>query len=62
MSDLTSLLRAEYITYPTALNLTRYLNNESSYYVWDSFSSGSSYIRIMLENTEYYENFKVWTS
>ena len=50
------------ITYTQALDMTKYLDAERSYYAWDTFSSGSSYIRVMLENsgnTELYEKFKV---
>lgn len=63
LDDAFNLAPAELITYAQALDMTTYLDTERSYYVWDSFSSGSSYIRIMLENsgnTEVYDMFKTY--
>ncbi|XP_076819067.1 glutamyl aminopeptidase-like [Clavelina lepadiformis] len=51
---------ANILSYPEALNLTRYLDKETSYFVWDAFSGGSSYIRIMLESSDIYTDFKLF--
>lgn len=63
LDDAFNLAPAKLITYTQALDMTKYLETERSYYVWDSFSSGSSYIRIMLENSgniEVYDKFKAY--
>nr|XP_009860488.1 glutamyl aminopeptidase [Ciona intestinalis] len=60
MDDALTLAPAKKITYPQALNMTRYLDNERGYLVWDAFSSGSSYIRIMLESTLIYPDFQAY--
>lgn len=53
------LSRAKRISYTQALELTKYLNQEDSYFVWDAFEAGSAYIEAMLISTSDYANFQV---
>ncbi|XP_051785804.1 glutamyl aminopeptidase [Erpetoichthys calabaricus] len=50
IDDAFSLARAEILNYGKALNLTLYLQSESSYIVWQRVSSAIAYIRDMLSS------------
>ncbi|XP_041036385.1 glutamyl aminopeptidase [Carcharodon carcharias] len=50
IDDAFSLGRATLLNYSVALNITRYLKNETEYLPWSKAISSSSYIRNMLED------------
>ncbi|XP_039273307.2 aminopeptidase A-like [Styela clava] len=58
LDDGFNLAPAGRIEYVQALNLTTYLDEEKSFFPWDAFADGSSYIRVMLQDTDAYPNFK----
>lgn len=58
LNDVFSLAQAQEIEYSTALKLTEFLKNESSFVPWDVASTKLKNIRNLLYNTEFYEEFK----
>ncbi|KAJ8336281.1 hypothetical protein SKAU_G00396240 [Synaphobranchus kaupii] len=52
IDDVFALGRANVVDYGDAFNLTKYLNVETEYIVWDRLSSSISYIRNMLMNDD----------
>ncbi|KAJ7991052.1 hypothetical protein DPEC_G00293240 [Dallia pectoralis] len=50
IDDVFALGRADIIDYGNAFNLTKYLNNETEYIVWERVSSSIAYVRDMLSD------------
>ncbi|XP_062851140.1 glutamyl aminopeptidase [Trichomycterus rosablanca] len=48
IDDVFALARADTVDYGTALNLTKYLTNETEYIVWERVASSIAYVRDML--------------
>uniref|UniRef100_A0A3P8SHJ5 Aminopeptidase n=1 Tax=Amphiprion percula TaxID=161767 RepID=A0A3P8SHJ5_AMPPE len=58
--DVFALARAGIVDYGNALNLTKYLTNESDYIVWNRVASSIAYVQDMLSgNAELYPKFQV---
>ncbi|KAK6493279.1 glutamyl aminopeptidase [Huso huso] len=61
IDDVFSLARADLLDYQHALNLTKYLTNETEYLVWQRVSSSISYVTDMLMNDDtLYNKFKTY--
>ncbi|RXM99098.1 Glutamyl aminopeptidase [Acipenser ruthenus] len=61
IDDGFSLARADLLDYQHALNLTKYLTNETEYLVWQRVSSSISYVTDMLKNDNTrYNKFKTY--
>ncbi|XP_069486830.1 glutamyl aminopeptidase [Ambystoma mexicanum] len=59
--DAFAFARAELVSYPTALNLTKYLTQEEEYLPWHRVISALSYLTDMLEDDkELYPKFKIY--
>ncbi|TRY82201.1 hypothetical protein DNTS_003387 [Danionella cerebrum] len=59
IDDVFAFGRADIVNYGNALNLTRYLTNETAYIVWDRVSTSISYLREMLaDDVELYRKFQ----
>ncbi|XP_029900588.1 glutamyl aminopeptidase isoform X2 [Myripristis murdjan] len=52
IDDVFALGRADVVDYGNAFNLTRYLQNETDYIVWDRVSSSTAYVRNMLQDND----------
>ncbi|KAK1893768.1 Glutamyl aminopeptidase [Dissostichus eleginoides] len=58
IDDVFALARANVIDYGNALNLTKYLKNETDYIVWERVSSSIAYVRGMLSDKPFYPKFQ----
>lgn len=59
LDDYLNAARAGLVTYPTALELTRYLNKERDYAPWTAASVALDFIDIMLYGSKAYQAWKV---
>ncbi|XP_015517533.2 aminopeptidase N [Neodiprion lecontei] len=60
IDDALNLARGGYLDYATALNVTKYLAQETDYIPWYSALTGFTYINRLLAQTDSYDNFKTY--
>ncbi|XP_063040617.1 glutamyl aminopeptidase [Engraulis encrasicolus] len=59
IDDVFALARANSLDYGVALDMTKYLSNETAFIAWDTVSSSIAYVRQMLaDDTELYPKFQ----
>jgi aminopeptidase N len=62
LDDSLNLARAGVLNYPTALDLTTYLDHETDYIPWESYFRALTFLKSRLIGTEVYDYFKVTLS
>lgn len=61
LDDALNLAAAGYLSYETALNVTRYLSQEREYVPWKAGFAGLDHINDLFIRTAHYDKFKVRT-
>jgi len=62
LDDSLNLARAGVLKYSTALDLTKYLENETDFIPWVSYFTALTFLNSRLTGTQDYDNFKVTLS